>query len=109
MKSTIANVPPDVLDEVRKNLRACLEKKRARICEEISSYPPPIPACDAQFNFLLEARREIAREIAGLERSDVDAPSNDGLMTSIFRLIEESSYLDDDDKRELRSQLKRSR
>lgn len=109
VKHTISDVPGDVLHDVRKILTACLEKRKARICEEISSYPPPIPACDAQFNHLLEARREITKEIAGLARSGTDETSRDVVTASIFRLIEESSYLDDDDRRELRSRLNRSR
>jgi len=102
------NVPLDVLDDVRKDLGARLETKRRQICEEISSYPPPIPACDAQFNYLLEARRGIAQELVRLDEIKVAAPSKDDCMESINRLIEESDYLDDDARRELRSQLKRA-
>jgi hypothetical protein len=40
--------------------------------EEIRSYPAPIPACDAQFNHLLELRRLLPEE---LERLDAAALS----------------------------------
>lgn len=36
----------------------------ARIVAEIRAYPPQIPACDAQFNWLLERRAEIGRTLA---------------------------------------------
>ena len=33
-------------------IQSVLEQQRVRIQEEIAHYPPPIPACDAQFNHL---------------------------------------------------------
>lgn len=44
-------------------LRAALESLRQSVGEEISAYPPPITACDAQFNRLLELRRLLPEEI----------------------------------------------
>ena len=44
-------------------LRAALESLRQSVGEEISSYPSPITACDAQFNRLLELRRMLPEEI----------------------------------------------
>jgi len=46
-----------------------LEKELARTYEEISSYPPPIPACDEQFNYLLEKRDQLLRELARLKQN----------------------------------------
>ena len=43
------------------SVRERLESDRRRINDEIEHYPPPIPRCDAQFNYLLEARANIAR------------------------------------------------
>ncbi len=40
-----------------------LENEKHRIYQEIKSYPRPIPACDAQFNHLLELRDSISREL----------------------------------------------
>ncbi|MEZ4511857.1 MAG: hypothetical protein R3C62_08275 [Chloroflexota bacterium] len=37
--------------------------EKQRIANEIAFYPPPIPACDAQFNYLLEQRAEIAEAL----------------------------------------------
>lgn len=36
-----------------------LAQEKQRIFDEILNYPPPIPACDAQFNFLLAERAEM--------------------------------------------------
>lgn len=43
-----------------------LERVRGKILEEIRSYPPPIAACDQQFNHLLEQRDRISAEIRRL-------------------------------------------
>lgn len=43
-----------------------LEAERKRIQAEISSYPAPIAGCDEQFNYLLERRSQVQRELARL-------------------------------------------
>ncbi len=64
--------------------REHLSGKKQRILEEIRAYPPPIPACDLQFNGLLEQRDAISRKLerlgeiqaAGLEGPDAVAAIN---------------------------------
>lgn len=56
--------PPQLLSE---KLREHLENERRRVNEEIRNYPTPIPACDAQFNYLLEERARIAQEMERLK------------------------------------------
>lgn len=48
-------------------IKQSLEARRDEIYEEIHSYRPPIPACDIQFNFLLEARAGVAQELSRLQ------------------------------------------
>ncbi|MFZ1104658.1 MAG: hypothetical protein WAN86_17710 [Hyphomicrobiaceae bacterium] len=48
-------------------LRRQLERLVREVGEEIRAYPAPIPACDAQFNRLLELRRLLPEELARLE------------------------------------------
>jgi hypothetical protein len=43
-----------------------LESTKRSILAEIRTYPPPIAACDQQFNHLLEQRDRIARELSRL-------------------------------------------
>lgn len=50
----VASLLEDLAQAIRRKLRA--------LNREISAYPPPIPACDAQFNFLLEKRRRLSRD-----------------------------------------------
>ena len=49
------------------SLRRRLEALSDSVAVEIRSYPPPIPACDAQFNRLLELRRVLPQELARLD------------------------------------------
>ena len=54
-------------------LRATLEALQQSAVEEIRAYPFPIPACDAQFNRLLELRRLLPNELARLDALSKDA------------------------------------
>ena len=49
------------------SLRRRLQALAQQVSEEIRTYPPPIPACDAQFNHLLELRRLLPQELERLE------------------------------------------
>ena len=44
-------------------LQTSLQSHRQQVIAEIRAYPPPIPACDAQFNYLLEQRDLVAAEL----------------------------------------------
>ncbi len=48
-------------------IRGVLEQERERIRDEIRTYPPPIPACDAQFNDLLERREQVTCALARMD------------------------------------------
>lgn len=50
--------------------RQRLVAEKARIAAEIRGYPAPIPACDAQFNYLLERRAEIDRALAQADAAE---------------------------------------
>ena len=50
--------------------RARLEAERKRIQAEISAYPAPIAGCDEQFNYLLERRSQVRRELARLAEEE---------------------------------------
>lgn len=62
-------------------IRTQLEKKKKQIYDEIVAYPPPIPACDAQFNYLLEERARLTQELSRvLEISGKGATMADNLI-----------------------------
>jgi hypothetical protein len=53
-------------------LRRRLQSLIREVGEEISTYPSPITACDAQFNHLLELRRLLPQELERLEAAARD-------------------------------------
>jgi hypothetical protein len=53
---------------VRHRLQALMRE----VAEEIRTYPAPIPACDAQFNRLLELHRLLPEELARLDAAARD-------------------------------------
>ena len=60
---------PKLAEMAWSEIRSLLEQQRFRIQEEIANYPPPITACDAQFNHLLEQRSRIARELVCMTKT----------------------------------------
>lgn len=57
-------------------LERSLEARRQKIAAEISAYPAPIAGCDAQFNALLEERRQLTEKLRDL-RDARNAPDAD--------------------------------
>jgi hypothetical protein len=49
-------------------MRADLDGQRLAISRELCSIPPPVPACDVDFNRLLEQRAGIIDEMQQLKR-----------------------------------------
>jgi hypothetical protein len=49
-------------------MRAELDARREAICRELAAIPPPVPACDVNFNRLLEDRGRIVDELQTLAR-----------------------------------------
>ncbi len=48
-------------------VRRHLEAKRRPVEDEIRRYPAPIAGCDAHFNYLLEQRSALSRELVRLD------------------------------------------
>ncbi len=56
-------------------LRARLERMQEAVAAEIRTYPAPIPACDAQFDHLLERREALSEALARLDAARKDGSS----------------------------------
>ncbi len=56
-------------------LRARLERMQEAVAAEIRTYPGPIPACDAQYNHLLERREALSEALARLDAARKDGSS----------------------------------
>jgi hypothetical protein len=64
------------MQSVWQNLADQLETRKQEVLQEIRNYPPPIPACDAQFNYLLEQRDQLSvalNRLKGLAAYDAAA------------------------------------
>lgn len=59
-----ADVTQNRAQSVLEEIKLHLERRKEEIYNEIKSYPPPIPACDAQFNYLLELRNVATQELS---------------------------------------------
>lgn len=97
----------EVIQSAWKQIRAQLETEKARIYEAIGTYPPPIAACDQQFNFLLEERTSVSQ---GLDRLNEAAAASLTIEDSLKRMeefIQSSRYVDSEVEQTIRSYIER--
>jgi hypothetical protein len=66
MPDRLANA--DVLGEAAQRMHADLDRRREAISRELCTIPPPVPACDVNFNRLLEERARVVDELQALGR-----------------------------------------
>lgn len=85
-------------------VRERLAKEMCRVRDEISQYPAPIPACDAQFNHLLEVRDALSSELARV-RDLMDQYTQGISAGSIEAFLNASKCLDDAAKAEIRARI----
>lgn len=72
-----------------------LETEMHRVRDEIRNYPAPIPACDAQYNYLLEEREGLSSELARVRKFMNE--------DSVDAFLSDSSFLGDSAKAEIRA------
>ena len=58
---------PDSVSGQAEGLRRELLRAREQVLAEIRATPPAIPACDAQFNHLLQRRDALGRDLGRLD------------------------------------------
>jgi hypothetical protein len=95
----------DLMASVWTRIREHLENERHRINEEIRHYPTPIPACDAQFNYLLEERVRIPEELKRLEALSTEALTQKELINSLDQFIAASNYISGEVEQKIRACL----
>ncbi|MCY4023325.1 MAG: hypothetical protein OXF32_07740 [Anaerolineaceae bacterium] len=57
----------DTVTRQGEGLRRQLLRAREQVLAEIRAFPPAIPACDAQFNHLLQRRDALGRDLGRLD------------------------------------------
>lgn len=91
----------DELTMITQQIEEALQFEKRRIRDEIRAYPPPIPACDAQFNYLLERRELITTELGQLNAIAADRQSTAKNRDSLRTFVSSSQCLSRETKRKL--------
>lgn len=79
-----------------------IEKRRDEIFEQIKNYPMPIPACDEQFNYLLEVRARVSSELSNLNEVTMQPRSLRECKKHLDELVQIPGLLDEETEQELR-------
>ena len=79
--------------DIGSQVEACLWQERERIYAEIHAYPPPIPACDAQFNYLIEKRAVVAQELSKVRAIGTLPDSPEREAAALRQLVQTSEIL----------------
>jgi hypothetical protein len=96
---------PALLESIWKRIRAHLEIERQRIYEEIKNYPRPIPACDVQFNHLLEKRAGIWQEMERMDEASRERLGPEDTFDALVELIRSSNHIDREMKEKIKAAL----
>ena len=71
-----------------------LKALKAPIDREIRNYPTPIAGCDAHFNYLLEERAKLPRELVEAEKHASSAAPIEDDRTALDHFVRHSDYLE---------------
>ena len=84
------------------------ESQKLQIQNEIRQYPPPIPACDAQFNYLLEKRDRLSIELNRLHKIRQSDDIRQSVTQDLVEFMANSTVINADTKQNFRYRLQRS-
>lgn len=96
----------DLVEPIWKAIRGHLEKTLSPINEQLRNYPPPIPACDVQYNHLIEERDRISRELGRLDAACRESLARSDYFEAIDAFIRSSTCIDDEAEQKIRSDSK---
>jgi hypothetical protein len=105
VNQAVVEADETLLATIWQRIQLQLEAEKQRIFQEIRHYPPPIPACDVQFNGLLEERATILQELGrvnGIRKQSLSASEQIVLMDELIR---SSRYLKSDLAENIRQSL----
>jgi hypothetical protein len=112
MKLSSANAPRNkepCTEEPWTIIRQHLDQALSRVCEEIRSYPAPIPACDAQFNYLLDERATLSSELARVRKLMCEDCEFMDARSAIEAFLNSSAHLGESLKRDVRALIENER
>jgi hypothetical protein len=82
----------DSIQSAWNRIRTELEQEKGRIYEQIGHYPPPIAACDQQFNHLLDQQKQILQELARLNEAENESLNTGDPFKVVDHFIRSSPY-----------------
>ena len=89
-------------------IRTELEQEKNRIYELIRTYPPPITACDEQFDHLLGERERITRELDRFETVAATSLAHCDPAQLLDEFICSSDYINNEAEQRIRSLLEQA-
>lgn len=95
----------DPIQALWAEIRANLTRTKDEIYAQIRAYPPPIPACDVQFNFLLEERAKIFQELGQVGTLAQASRQNPEARRLLEEFLHSSRYVDANVKQQIWSTL----
>ena len=95
MSRRLSTPYPTETTSIEAEIETALRAEKERIGEEIRRYPHPIPACDAQFNYLIEQRDQIKQALNQLHAMTA---SGDVDVETLNKFVDKSTMLNDDVK-----------
>jgi hypothetical protein len=96
----------ELVESIWQEIKSELERRKNQIYGEIRSYPPPITACDEQFDHLLAEQRRISRELDRMHAASQASVVNRDPARTIDEFIRSSTCIGDEAEQRIRSLLK---
>lgn len=84
-----------LIEAAWQRIRQHLEAEKQQIFQEIRHYPPPIPACDVQFNGLLAERAAILQALGRVESILQQGLTGEAAVGLLDDFLRTSPYVDD--------------
>ena len=73
-------------------VRRHLEQKKELLYAQIGNYPPPIAACDQQFNYLLEQQKLVMQELARLHDAEAAGLTSGDSEKALAEFVRTSTF-----------------
>ncbi len=99
------DVTLDTVQSVWQIIREELDATRHQIHEAVLNYPPPIPACDQHFNYLLEQRTGVAQELRRQKALAEESLTSHAPAKALGEFVASAIYISDATKQNIRSYL----
>ncbi|HRV92996.1 MAG TPA: hypothetical protein P5526_12610 [Anaerolineae bacterium] len=84
----------EVVQSAWNKLKTELEQEKVRIYAQIGHYPPPIAACDQQFNYLLDKQTKILQALARLREAENGSLTAADPLKAVDEFMGSSAYLE---------------